>query len=56
MTDNKKTYSGVKITQQPGGESHFSLNWGYKEEPVKRNLNPAVETPKRLEPMNPEKC
>ena len=55
MSDSKKTYSGVKITQQPGGSSNFSLNWGHKEEPVKRNIDPVVQIPKKEEPSNPEK-
>ena len=36
MTQQKKNFSGIKIAQQPGGSSSFSLDWGHKEEPVKK--------------------
>ena len=36
MAEHKKTYSGVKITQNPGGNSNFSLGWGHKEEPAQK--------------------
>ena len=31
MSESKKTYSGVKIVQQPGGNSTYSFGWGHKE-------------------------
>jgi len=31
MAEQKKNFSGIKIAQQPGGTSSFSLGWGYKE-------------------------
>jgi|688.fasta_scaffold2602145_1 hypothetical protein len=36
MSEHSKKYSGIKIAQQPGGTSSFSLDWGHKEEPVKK--------------------
>ena len=50
MAEQKKTYSGVKITQNPGGNSNFSLNWGYQEElPKKNTTNPESITPVKAE-------
>ena len=34
MSEGKKSFSGVKIVQQPGGDSHYSISWGHQEEPV----------------------
>lgn len=36
MADHKKTFSGVKIVQQPGGNSNYNIGWGHQEEPVKK--------------------
>jgi hypothetical protein len=48
MTDHKKTYSGIKIAQNPGGSSSFSLSWGHTEEPVKKpNPNAELTSPPR---------
>ena len=38
MSEHSKKYSGIKIAQQPGGTSSFSLDWGHKEEPVKKTV------------------
>lgn len=54
MAEQKKTYSGVKITQNPGGNSNFSLNWGYQEElPKKNTKNPESITPVKAEEIPP---
>jgi len=31
MSEYKKKYGGIKIAQQPGGISSFSLDWGFRE-------------------------
>lgn len=36
MAEHKKTFSGVKIVQQPGGNSSYSVSWGHQQEPVKK--------------------
>ena len=42
MSDSKKTYSGVKIVQEPGGKSSYSVSWGHEDEPVKKNLDSVI--------------
>lgn len=53
MSDSKKTYSGVKIVQQPGGDSTYTVSWGYKEEPVKKPQDPSIEAFKTSASKNP---
>ena len=55
MSDHQKTYSGVKVTQEPGGKSSCPLNWGYQEEPVKKKLDKALDTGIFQQSKNPEK-
>ncbi len=56
MSEHSKKYSGIKIAQQPGGTSSFSLDWGHKEEPVKK-VAPVQSPNKDLNQheKNPEK-
>ena len=56
MSEHSKKYSGIKIAQQPGGTSSFSLDWGHKEEPVKK-VAPVQQPNKDLNQheKNPEK-
>jgi len=37
MAQQNKNFSGIKVVQQPGGTSSFSLSWGYQEEPINKN-------------------
>jgi hypothetical protein len=53
MSDNKKNYSGVKIVQQPGGNSNYSVGWGHQEEPIKKDIS--QPEPNLLDDKNPEK-
>ena len=53
MTEPKKTsYSGVKIVQQPGGNSSYSVSWGHESEAIKRPVDPP---PQPIDDKNPEK-
>lgn len=36
MTDNKANPEGIKVSQQPGGRSNFTLKW-LSPEPVRQN-------------------
>ena len=54
MSDHK-TYSGVKVTQEPGGKSNCPLSWGHKEEPVKKKFENVLDTGVIQKPKNPEK-
>jgi len=54
MTDCKKTYSGVKIVQQPGGNSSYSFGWGHTEEPYQRNSHNESQQQRPVENKNPE--
>ena len=36
MTDNKVNPEGIKVSQQPGGRSNFTLKW-LSPEPVRQN-------------------
>ena len=53
MSDHKKTFSGVKIVQQPGGNSNYSVGWGHEESPVKKPKDIPGSTPIQ-ESKNPE--
>lgn len=55
MSDSKKTYSGVKIVQQPGGDSTYSISWGHKQEPVHKPHDPPIDASKVETSKNPEK-
>ena len=56
MSYHSKKCSGIKIAQQPGGTSSFSLDWGYKEETVKKMaLTEETNTNLQEQQKNPEK-
>lgn len=56
MSEHSKKYSGIKIAQQPGGTSSFSLDWGHKEEPVKKTvINQEPSKDLNQHEKNPEK-
>ena len=54
MTDHKKTFSGVKIVQHPGGNSNCPLNWGHQSQAVKKNIDQSYNS-STISEKNPEK-
>ena len=54
MSETQKSFSGVKIMQQPGGASSVSLNWGHKEETTTKTFTrDQPERPVVAEQKNP---
>lgn len=36
MEELPNSARGIRIMQKPGGDSQFTLDWGYRESPLKK--------------------